>query len=79
MVSRICRTLLLTGGGLVILGLAGCGTGDDNSPSMGKVAPKPNPNMNAQLPQAIRDQMAQAKPGADASRMGAMRSHGSRS
>lgn len=36
---------------------------------MGKVAPKPNLNMNAQLPPEIRNQMSQAKPGADAEQM----------
>jgi hypothetical protein len=42
---------------------------------MGKVPPKPNLNMNAQLPPEIRQQMAQAKPGADAAQMSHTKPH----
>jgi hypothetical protein len=74
MASKLGRALLF-GGGLLSIGVAGCGSGEDNSPSMGKVAPKPNPNMNAQLPPEIREQMSQAKPGADAAQMSHMKPH----
>ena len=71
----------LGGGFLAILalGLAGCATGgDDNSPSMGKVPPKPDPNIAAKLPPQIRAQMTGAKPGADAAAMSKMK-HGTTS
>ncbi len=42
---------------------------------MGAVAPKPNPNMSAELPADIKAQMAQAKPGADAGAMDKMKPH----
>jgi hypothetical protein len=43
---------------------------------MGAVAPKPDPNMSAKLPQEVRDQLAKAQPGADAGKMSAMKPHG---
>jgi hypothetical protein len=44
---------------------------------MGAVAPKPNPNISAQLPPAVRDQIAKAKIGSDANKMSSLKSHGS--
>lgn len=76
------RRILPFGGGSLLAAAAlvvGCGNGADNSPSMGAVPPKPNPNMNAQLPESIRNQMAQAKPGADAEKMGNMKPHSGKS
>lgn len=67
--------LLPLGGAILLLGLAGCAT-DDNSPSMGAVPPKPNPNMNAQLPPEVREQISHAKPGADANAMHQMKPGG---
>jgi hypothetical protein len=43
---------------------------------MGKVAPKPNMNMNAKLPQSVRDQIAHANVGGDARSMQKMKEHG---
>jgi hypothetical protein len=78
MVTKI-RQILKEGRGfspfLLILALVGCSSGEDNSPSMGAVAPKPNPNMSAELPADIKAQMAQAKPGADAGAMDKMKPH----
>lgn len=56
--------------------LAGCSIGDSNSREEGNVAPKPNLNIGAQLPENIREQMAHAKPGADAEQMNRMKRHG---
>jgi hypothetical protein len=67
--SRLCFCVLLG------VALSGCGSGDDNSPSMGAVPPKPNPNMNAKLPQAVRDQIAQSNLGGDAKKMQNMKPH----
>jgi hypothetical protein len=61
-----------------LLFLAGCGSGDDNSPSMGAVPPKPDPNMNAKLPAEIRRQLSQAKPGEDAQKMEKTKPHASK-
>ncbi len=33
-----------------LIALSGCGKGDDNSPDMGAVAPKPNPGAVANAP-----------------------------
>jgi len=49
--------------------LVGCASSNENSPTMGEVPPKPNPNMNAQLPASVRQQLANAKPGSDAAAM----------
>lgn len=64
---------MLLFGGAFLLSVAGCNSDSDNSPSMGAVPPKPNPNMNSKLPQAVRDQIAKAKPGSDAEAMGKMK------
>lgn len=70
------NVLPLIGGGaalLVCLAMTGCNSGDDNSPSMGKVPPKPNLGIASQLPPEIRQQMSsQARPGADAEAMSRM-------
>lgn len=42
--------------------LSGC-SGEDNSPSMGDVPPKPNPNVVNQMPPAVREQMNRASSG----------------
>ena len=73
MVSKSSKILPMWGGILLMIG--GCGGGADNSPEMGKVPPKPNLNMNAQLPPEIQSQMSQAKPGSDAAKMGSMKPH----
>ncbi len=75
--SKSQRSLPFWGGFLLlaILAVAGCNSGDDNSPSMGAVPPKPKMNMNAQLPPEVRAQMSQAKPGADAEAMSKMKPH----
>jgi len=53
----------------------GCSSGDDNSPDMGKVPPKPNPNMNANLPPSVREQIAHSNVGSDAQAMSRMKPH----
>jgi len=70
-------SLLPVWGGVVLFAafIAGCSSSNDTSPDMGKVAPKPNPNMSAQLPPEIRQQMSQARVGEDASKMSAMKPH----
>lgn len=55
--------------------LAGCG-GPENDPEMGAVPPKPNPQMNVQLPPEVQRQLAQAKPGSDAAAMAGRRNGG---
>jgi len=75
MANKFGRILPLLGGGFAIVSaMVGCSSGDDNSPTMGAVPPKPNPNMNANLPPEVRNQIAQAKPGSDARQMGGMKS-----
>ncbi len=79
MASRAHRTLPVWGGGFIfglLLVAIGC-SAEDNSPNMGAVAPKPNPNISAQLPPAVRDQIAKAKIGSDANKMSSLKSHGS--
>lgn len=42
--------------------LAGCGA-DENSPEMGAVAPKPNPDVVRQMPPELQQQMKNAESG----------------
>jgi len=42
--------------------LVGCGA-DENSPEMGAVAPKPNPDVVRQMPPEIQEQMKNAEGG----------------
>ena len=80
MASRDFRFLPATGGillALLAVALGGCAAGEDNSPDMGAVPPKPNMNMSAKLPPQIRAQMSQAKPGTDAAAMAKVKSKAS--
>jgi hypothetical protein len=60
---------------LAALLISGCAAGDGNSPDMGKVPPKPNPNMNANLPPQVREQIAHANVGSDAQAMSRTKPH----
>ncbi len=42
-----------------MFGLAGCGS-DQNSPEMGAVPPKPDPNVVSKMPESVRQQMSAA-------------------
>ncbi len=49
-------TSLLCVAGLSLLVMMGCGQ-NENSPEMGAVAPKPNPEVIESLPQDVKDKM----------------------
>jgi hypothetical protein len=55
---------------LAVIALLGVGCGEpENSPEMGAAPPKPDPNMNARLPDSVREQLQRADPDRDASAM----------
>lgn len=59
MASRVIVALL------VLVAVAGCGK-DENSPDMGAVPPKPNPDMMSKLPPEVRAQAQNAQQGSRA-------------